>query len=80
MANKDKQTINHVQFLISALAWKGFNFTLIHKAENRTITITAVKDCDFIKSEFMEFEIKQDDRMRRYCELVVNYTEYDKNE
>lgn len=62
-----------LESVLKILTDNELSFTMMHKKEVKQIKIISVTDCDSVKVFCPFFEIKLDERMRRYAELMIKY-------
>jgi hypothetical protein len=67
------KAISKVNQINRTLLGFGYGFSIKHKPIFKQIVFTSVSDCDGVKATIREFEIRFDERAKRYAELVINY-------
>lgn len=73
--NKQNETIIEINETLEKLIRKGFQFSLIHRPEEKKVAIISVVNPDKIKHQFPSFNIYMKDRNQKIVEKIFYYDE-----
>lgn len=67
------EAICTVSDIVSRLTLSELSFNILHSSKSKSFQIFGVTCADSIKVIYPQFEIKTDERLKRYAELVISY-------